>query len=129
MFFFFYLARHMKFENRNSYLPLRAREEMISTGNKGSVYLSNTHFDYKRLIFLFICFTEMEVGKHSLLILQFKWKYMHPSTLHSQVSAQNLFVYSDRTDSFTCTNYARQSVVSLNLGYHLKMEVWVVHHD
>lgn len=72
MFFFFYLARHMKFENRNSYLPLRAREEMISTGNKGSVYLSNTHFDYKRLIFLFICFTEMEVGKHSLLILQFK---------------------------------------------------------
>lgn len=93
----------MKFENRNSYLPLKAREEMISTGNKGSVYLSNTHFDYKRLIFLFICFTEMEVGKH--------------------VSAQNLFVYSDRTDSFTCTNYARQSVVSLNLGYHLKMEV------
>lgn len=40
MFFFFYLARHMKFENRNSYLPLRAREEIISTGNKGSVYLS-----------------------------------------------------------------------------------------
>lgn len=30
----------MKFENRNSYLPLKAREEMISTGNKGSVYLS-----------------------------------------------------------------------------------------
>ena len=38
---------------------------------------------------------------------------------YSRVPLQYFYVFSNQTESFTCPNYVRQSVVSLSLGYHL----------
>ena len=71
----------------------------------------------------------MEVRKHLLLILPFTLSFSSVRTVkvhqhYTGVSLQYFCVCSNHTDCLMCPNDTQQPVVSLSLGYHLKMEVW-----